>query len=154
MKLDPGDNDIPTHIILFDERGMLLLFRSGVETNPGPPPKSSAPIQKGIEAAFLAGSKKKRGRPKSADGEVHDKINDRIGEYMCECGKKFPRKRNLDQHQLRCPNLTARSVSPEEFKRRKIEEPKSLPKPSQNKPVTLFSEDSAKALIIQKSKYV
>ena len=78
MKFDPGEQDIPTNIVLFDESGMLLLFRSGLETNPGPgpPPKLGAPIQKGIEAAFLAGSKKKRGRPKSADGEVHEKFND------------------------------------------------------------------------------
>ena len=127
---------------------MKLLFRSGIEKNPGPggqsddpslapaslasPPSKHTTVTAGIAAAFQAGGhKRRRGRPKSAGGETLDTENNLEGNHSCKCGKIFTRRRNFMQHMQRCQPLTTRTVTTESTKRRKLE-PKTPTVPQAN----------------------
>lgn len=136
---------------------MLLLFRSGVEINPGP-----GPVQAGIEAAFAAGSRKKRGRPKSVGADTSGCRSDseHLRQYVCDCGKTFSNKRNLVQHQDRCPILTKRAVTPVCSKRNKTNPSicvltccKPAQPPKQPIPVTLYSQNDDMLKLISSCKY-
>ena len=148
----------------------MLLFRSGIEKNPGPKNDIPGSVKAGIAAAFSAGSKK-RGRPKSAGGESSEQPrpcqpnseNDE-GSLLCECGKIFDRRRNFVQHQDRCPLLTKRAVTPECSKRRRAYPPAAPPPPAPptpapttaqpplTLPVTVYKQDDETVKLIKKCK--
>ena len=137
------------HDILFDKKRLMLLIRAGLESNPGPGPSSNPTAEELVEslAANIAEeleaknkTRKPRGRPRSSEEgrvEIHGggdetskKEDGQVNEgSLCDCGKSFPKKKNLVQHREKhCPlNKLVLPVSPI-FKRRQTPSPMKTPR--------------------------